>query len=126
MIATSVTPVVKLSSDQLHSQVENLLENPSVEIKASKIVSENNLARAPTHIRNSYSRLISSKSKDSRPKSMLTISNPNLHDLRYFREELPENLRKSRLISGRKFNEQIYGMKIAKSLKDREFLDYIS
>lgn len=126
MIETSATPVEKLSSDQLHSQLENMLDNPPVEIKASKIVSEKNLARAPIHIRNSYSRLVSSKSKDSRPKSMLTSSNPNLHDLRYFREELPENLRKSRLISGQKFNEQIYGMKIAKSLKERDFLDYIS
>ena len=57
---------------------------------------------------------------------MLTYSHPNLQDLRYFREELPEEIRKSRLLSSRKFNEQIYGMKAAQSLKEREFLDYFS
>lgn len=57
---------------------------------------------------------------------MLTQSNPNLQELRYFRDEQPEYIKNSRILSAQRFKQHIYGMTLAQSLKDREFLNYLS
>lgn len=46
--------------------------------------------------------------------------------LRYYRDELPKRVASSRVLSSYKFNEKVYGMKIAQNLKEREFLEFIS